>query len=175
MYLCETRRFATFYLHFLKCKHATVYLHLLQRRMMFNIRRDDTIRKNRYGEITLCASNPRCITMNAAMLRLFHVTRFMNANIPGIKSHARSLHHSPFSFSFRAAFQIILFYPFLPLFFYVTSSLSSSVASQTLNLDPGLCTIHFRVYDLMNVTPHLPLSTTVRASSLGKSPVYALL
>lgn len=122
---------------FFKC-NCTFRLHLSELSdVQYTAPRRTIIKKNRYGEIALCASNPRCITMNAArVVRLFRVTRFMNANIPRIKSHARSLHHSPFSFLFRAPFRTALHHAFvLPYVISFLMALLPLVIGRTSTLD----------------------------------------
>lgn len=106
--------------------------------VQYTVSRRYNKKKNRYGEITLCASNPRCITMNAArVVWLFRVTRFMNANILRIKSHARSLHHSPFSFLFRASVSTPPFTTplFLLTLFPSSRALMTPVIGRTSTLD----------------------------------------
>lgn len=103
----------------------------------------------------------------------------MNANIPRIKSHARSLHHSPFSFLFRVSFHAAL----LPaLCSFLRYSIPSLFHRNGSNFNPRRIATpratRFRVYDLMNATPHLPPSTAVPrffpSVNLRRAPYYKL-
>lgn len=126
------------------------------------------------------AKSHYALVIRAALRWMLHVfAAFPRHEIHECKYSANKESRALFtSFTFLIFVQRLL--PYRPL-----SSLCSSLRYFPLalfhnesNFNPRrilICAAHFRVYDLMNATPHLPPSTAVRASSLDKSPAYALL